>query len=271
VRAVSRHSWALWAGVLIILISITVWHRSIQMSFTDPDFATGYLLFTVIVFLAFYGIRKRLPMIPLGHASVWLTLHLVGGVLGLALFRMHVGVVWPLGAIDQALTGLFYAVYVSGIVGYGLQLWLPGRLSRVGREIIYERIPAEIAAIRADVEKSVLAAASESGNDTLGRYYLQTLAWYFARPRFFWSSALGGRRAGHWLRRHLDTINRYLAEAERPHLIRIADLGTNKRNADAQYAMQALLKRWPLFHVPLAVAMLSLAVWHLILVHVFAR
>jgi hypothetical protein len=38
-----------------------------------------------------------------------------------------------------------------------------------------------------------------------------------------------------------------------------------------QYALQGLLKRWTIFHVPLAAAMLALAVWHLILVHVFAR
>jgi hypothetical protein len=35
--------------------------------------------------------------------------------------------------------------------------------------------------------------------------------------------------------------------------------------------MQSLLKRWTMVHVPLAVAMLTLAVWHLILVNVFAR
>jgi len=38
-----------------------------------------------------------------------------------------------------------------------------------------------------------------------------------------------------------------------------------------QFAMQALLKRWTIFHVPLAGAMLVLAVWHFVLVHVFAR
>jgi hypothetical protein len=169
------------------------------------------------------------------------------------------------------LAALFYGVCLSGAVGYALQLWLPGRLAHAGREIIYERIPAEIASIRAQVEKSVLEATGESGNDTLGNDSLQTLAWSFARPRFFWSHAFGGRRAEHWMQRHLETIGRYLTEAERAHLARIADLAADKRHTEVQYALQSLLKRWTIFHVPLAVAMLTLAVWHLIIVHVFAR
>jgi hypothetical protein len=69
----------------------------------------------------------------------------------------------------------------------------------------------------------------------------------------------------------MTTIGRYLTETERLHLARIAELGSQKRQVDMQYAMQALLKRWTIFHVPLAGAMLALAVWHLVLVHVFAR
>ncbi len=269
-RAVNRSSWPVWVGALAAFSGLMVWHRAPQLSIA-PSFVTGYILFALVVFLALYSGRKRLSMLPVGKASVWLTLHLVGGALALALFWLHVETIWPLGTADRALAVLFYGVCLSGVVGYGLQLWLPGRLAHAGREIIYERIPTEIATIRGQVEKEILEAAGESGNDTLGREYLETLAWYFAQPRFFWSNALGGRSAEHWLQRHLTTIGRYLTEAERVHLARIAELGAEKRRADAQYAMQALLKRWTMFHVPLAVAMLTLAVWHLILVHVFAR
>lgn len=269
-RAVNRSSWPVWVGAGAAFAALMVWHRSPLLSYT-PNFTTGYMLMGLVVFLAIYSGRKRLSMLPLGKASVWLTLHLAGGVLALALFWVHIEAIWPLGASERALAALFYGVCISGAVGYGLQLWLPGRLAHAGQEIIYERIPAELATIRAQVEKEILEAAKESGSDTLGREYLQTLAWYFARPRFFWSHVFGGQRAEHWLQRHLNTIGRYLTEAERTHLARIAELGVEKRRADVQYAMQALLKRWTIFHVPLAAAMLTLAVWHLILVHVFAR
>ena len=270
-RILNRDSVPIWAAAVGVFVAVASWQHVARLSLAEVQFASGYVLISIIVFLALYSGRKRLSMVPVGRASIWLTLHVVAGVLALALFWLHAGRAWPTGAADQALVALFYAVCLSGVVGYGLQLWLPGRLSRAGREIIYERTAAEIAEIRAEAEKTVLAAAADSGHDTLGRYYLETLAWYFARPRFVWSHAFSGRRAEYWFRRHLDTIGRYLSEAERSHLAKMAELGTAKKNIDAQYAMQALLKRWTLFHVPLATAMLALAAWHAILVHVFAR
>ena len=272
-RAVNRSSWPVWVATSIAAAGIVYWHASPKLAYADRDFATGYILLGLMVFLALYNGRKKLSMLPVGKASVWLTLHLAGGVLALVVFRLHVGTLWPIGPMHLALAVLFYVVCLSGVVGYGLQLWLSRRLAQAGAEIIYERIPAEIAAIRVRVEKAVLEAAAESGNDTLGRDYLQTLAWYFAQPRFFWSNALGGfgRRAENWLQRNLHTIGRYLSEAERARLADLAALGAEKRRIDVQYAMQSLLKRWTLFHVPLAAAMLALAVWHLILVEVFAQ
>jgi hypothetical protein len=270
-RAVNRSSWPVWLGALIALAGFVAWYQSPKLSRADPDFVIGYWLLALMVFLALYRGRKRLSMLPLGKASVWLSLHLVGGVLALPLFWLHTGTVWPIGAINRSLTVLFYLVCFSGAIGYALQLWLPSRLTHAGREMIYERIPAELASIREQVEKEILAAADASGNDTLGHDYLQSLYWYFAQPRFFWNHIFGGRRAENWLQRHVDTVGRYLSEVERPHLARIHALGNDKRHVDVQYAMQSLLKRWPMFHVPLAAALLTLAVWHIVIVHVFAR
>ncbi len=145
------------------------WHASPKLAYADRDFTTGYILLGLMIFLAIYNGRKKLSMLPLGKASIWLTLHLAGGILALVIFRLHVGSLWPIGPMHRALAALFYAVCLSGIVGYGLQLWLSRRLAQAGSEIIFERIPAEISAIRAQVEKAVLEAAADSGNDTLGR------------------------------------------------------------------------------------------------------
>ena len=270
-RALQRSSWPVWVGASVAFAGLAVWDRSARLSFTDSKFAIGYILFALMVFLALYNGRKRLSMLPLGKASVWLSLHLIGSLLALALFWLHIGTIWPTGAIDRTLAAFFYAVSASGVIGYALQLWIPGRLVHAGPEIIYERIPGEIAAIRGQVEKALLEAAEESGSETLGRDYTETLAWYFAQPRFFWSNVLGGGHAEHWLQRHIDTIGRYLTEAERSHLARIVEMVSDKRRIDVQYALQTLLKHWTIFHVPLAAAMLTLAVWHLIIVHVFAQ
>jgi hypothetical protein len=271
VRAIKSNSWPVWIASLAAFAGLAAWHRSARLALGDTAFVTGYVLFALILFLALYNGRKKLPMIPAGRASAWLTLHVVTGVLAVAVFWLHTQTLWPLGLADQALAALFYVVCASGALGYALQLWIPGRLTQSGRETIYERIPADLAELRAEIGKTLLAAAGESGHDTLGRYYLETLDWYFARPRFAASHVLGGRRAEHWLKRRLDTIERYLSAPEQPHLGTIARLGALKIQIDHQYALQTLLKRWTLVHVPLAAAMLVFAVWHLIVVHVFAR
>ncbi len=270
-RAVNRSGWYVWIATLAVFAGVAVWHRATRLALGDTEFATGYLLFALILFLALYSGRKKLSMIPAGRASVWLTLHVVVGLTAMAVFGLHTQVVWPSGLIDQMLAALFYLVCASGAVGYGLQIWIPGRLTQGGRESIYERIPADLADLRAEVDKALLAAAGESGHATLGRYYLETLAWYFARPRFALSHVLGGRRAEHWLKGRLGAIERYLSAPERPHLARIADLGALKTQIDGQYALQSLLKRWLLVHVPLSAALLVLGFWHLVVVHVFAR
>jgi hypothetical protein len=270
-RAANRSSLLVWVGAAICLAGALYWTMATRLTLNSTVFATGYTLFALMVFLALYNGRKKLSMVPLGRASVWLTLHVVGGVAGVVLFWIHTGVLWPEGFVDQALTALFYLVALSGLFGYGIQIVIPGRLARTGRETIYERIPADLAKLRREVEDEILAAAGESGHDTLGRYYVETLAWYFERPRFVLSNAFGGRRSDHWLRQQIDTVGRYLSDEERKHLARIAELGRVKSVIDTQYALQSVLKRWPLIHVPLAAAMMTLATWHLILMHVFGR
>src|SRR5690606_38497379 len=131
-----------------------------------------------------------------------------------------------------------------GILGFRLQAWIPGRLARRGPEMIYDRIPAEVARIRGEAEAAALEAANASGYGTLGRYYIDTLAWYFERPRFLSNHLLGGRRPESWLRRRLATVEHLLSEGEREQLRRIEKLGAEKTVVDAQFALQSLLKGW---------------------------
>lgn len=270
-RAVSRNSLLVWLAAVASLGALGYWRDTAHRTLGETDFVTGYILLGAIVFLALYNIRKKLPMVPLGRASNWLTLHVVVGLASLGLYWLHTGTLWPLGFVDRVVAALFFLVSVSGLVGYALQLVIPGRLARRGSEIIYERIPAEIARLREDAERAVLAAVEASGHDTLGRYYVETLAWYFARPRFFLSHVYSGGRARFWLRRRLETVAQHLGPEERPHLDRLAALGWAKTAVDTQYALQTLLKGWTMVHVPLAAAMLVFAAWHVILVHVYAR
>lgn len=270
-RAANRNSLLVWGLTAGAVGALLFWRHSVILNLGGTDFITGYILFALMMFLALYNTRKKLSMVPLGRASNWLTLHVIGGLAALFIFAAHIGTVWPLGLTEQILATLFLLVSASGAFGYYLQLWLPGRLARRGPELIYDRIPAELARMRAEAEAAAMAAADVSGYDTLGRYYVETLAWYFARPRFSLNHLLGGRRPEVWLRRRLQTVDRLLSDGERVHLKQLEELGAAKTALDAQHSLQTLLKSWTMVHVPLAIALLVFAIWHLIVVHVYAR
>ena len=95
--------------------------------------------------------------------------------------------------------------------------------------------------------------------------------WYFQRPRFGWSHLLGAGAAAQWVDQRFKTVSRLVGSQEEPALERIESAARLKLAVDAHYALQRSLKLWVAVHVVLTAAVLSLAVWHLILVHVYAR
>ena len=137
--------------------------------------------------------------------------------------------------------------------------------------MIYEKIPAVLAQLRGEAETTVLECTQQTGSGILGRYYVETLHWYFMRPRFFWNHALfGGKKARAWVREQCAPVRLYLNEAEQKYLDRLTALAERKAEIDFHYAAQALMKRWLLLHLPLAAVVVLPALWHLLLVHIYA-
>ena len=237
---------------------------------SNPAAVTGWLAFGVMIGLSSFGLRKRLAMIPIGRASFWLRLHAFGGALAAALFWLHTGAVWPLGLYERALTACFYLVSASGAAGYALQKIYPPLLTATGVEVIFERIPAELADLRDRAEAIVLACTEETGSDTLSRHYLESMDWFFRRPRFFASHALCGEKGHQWVRIRSLSVSRYLDHKEKAFLNKLSRLAYHKNDVDFHYAAQSVMKGWLFFHIPLSAALLVLALWHVVLVHVYA-
>ena len=257
------------AIALLILLGLGLYTYVSNLSLERPVFVTGYALFGLFLLLALFNVKKKLSMLPLVRSTYWLAAHVVGGIAAIGLFFIHAGSVWPTGAYEQALAIVFYLVSLSGILGYILQKINPKRLVQTDFEIIFERIPAELAQIRSDAEAEIRACAKETGSDTLGRHYMETLTWYFRQPRFFLNNAFGGNAGDHWLRNQYRTVDRYLSDSEKPYLERVNNLAQLKAKIDIHYACQSIMKKWLLIHVPLAAALLGLMFWHVILVHVY--
>lgn len=269
-RSVRSEHLIYWVVLVAIFAVLTIEIRWSADSLGEPLRLTGYLLYGVMFLLAFLNVRKRLSMIPLGRASFWLLLHSLGGVFAIALYWLHAPILWPSGVYEQAIAALVYGVTATGMFGYVIQRVYPARLTQTGLEVIYERIPGEIARIRSDAEAMVIDCTTTTGSDTLARHYFETFDWYFRRPRFAFSYLFGGQRGLQWVHQQWHTVGRYLSAQESAFLDRLTELGYEKTRLDVHYALQSAMKSWLLVHVPLSAALLVMATWHLILVHVYA-
>ncbi len=269
-RPLSRDGAILAIAAASLFVAVAFQARHGWLSFADPQILTGYLQFTLLFVLALFAARKRLAMMPVGRASTWMTLHVLAGFLALAVFWLHIGTLWPSGLYEQLLTALFYFVIATGILGYFLQTMLPVRLTQSGNEIIYERIPAELTRLREAAQNVVLTCVEETGNDPLAHHHCETLHWYFQKPRFFLSHAVGSMRAQHWLHHNASAVERYLDEDGKHYHRQLYGLAQEKCLIDLHYAQQSLMKWWLFAHVPSATALIVFAVWHFMLVNVYA-
>lgn len=253
-------------SVISALMAALSWSR---LHLAVPTMISGYTLFVVIILLGVFNIRKRLAALPLFSASRWAQLHVVGGLLALSLYGLHTHALRPKGAYEQSLTGLFYLVIGSGIGGYSLQRIYPSRLTQSDAEIIFERIPIELVELREEAQDLIFECIEQSKSTTLARYYAESLDWFFCKPHFVFNHLLGGLASQHWIQQHFDTVARYLNSQEKDYLERLKQLAEHKDRVDLHYAVQGLLKVWLLVHVPAAVALVTLALWHLLLVNIY--
>lgn len=259
-----------WVVLGALFAGLALHRDQAEAGLGEPAQITGYVLFALFVALASFNARKRLSMVPLGRARLWAVVHTFGGVFALALYWLHTQSLWPTGTYEQLLAGLFYLVTLTGILGWLMQRLFPARLTQTGLEIIYERIPHELARVREDAEAIVMDCTRELQSDTLARHYFESLAWFFRRPRFILSHLFGGQHGVHWIHQQRLTVARYLSQRETEYLDALTELGYAKLRLDLHYVLQSAMKKWLLVHVPLSVALLGIALWHLVLVHVYA-
>ena len=253
-----------------LVIAATLWFRHGTVFLRRPELFSGYLLFGIMLVPSALGLRKKISVLPLGTAAFWTRLHVALGVTLIPLYWLHVGAAWPDGPYEQWLTTLFYFVTASGIVGWAIQARFPRRLTQVGDEIQFERIPQALVDYRTRVEQTLINYQAETGNDTLARHYVDTLSWYFFKPRFLLNHLFGGELHEYWLRGKFRAIHRYLNASEQPYLEQLRGLAISKSNVDFHYTLQGVIKLWLFFHIPAATALMVLVLWHLALVHAYS-
>jgi len=223
---------------------------------------TGTLLYALVVALALFNARKKLPFLPLTRASTWLQFHVYVGWLTVLLFFLHAGFHWPHGRLTQVLAVVFMFVAISGVVGLALTRWIPGRLTRSGEALTYEGIPEIRGDIRVKVEALITAADRESESSTLGDFYLNHLLEYINWRPGILATPFGDQPRHREIVGTLSTLDRYFNPRERELAAELREWIDAKRNLDNQLVGQRLLKLWLFLHIPASCSLILLGLVH---------
>ena len=204
------------------LVAVGLWIAWLDRSLARSAHATGYVLYTLVLFLAAYNLRKKLPSLPLGSSSTWMQAHLWAGIGSGAIFWLHLtaqqpeswALSWPNGWMESWLAFLFLATFSSGLIGLYLTRTLPKQLARTGEQFVYERIPRLRAQVRNEARATVLESVHATGATTLADFYADRLHGFFARPRslaYWWRPTSATRKR---LFDELTAIDRLSTEGE---------------------------------------------------------
>lgn len=233
-------------------------------------YISGWALLLLMILLAVYNGRKKIPFLPLATSKGWLQFHIYAGYATLVLFLFHVRCRIPTGWFEVALALLYGAVMVSGIVGLFISRSFPKRLTSQGGEVILEKIPIVRRNLRERAEFLALKSIPEVHASTIADFYTSDLADFFARPQNFWRHLFENHNARTKLLKKFEDLNRFLNEKERAVMAEIAELVRQKDGLDYHHALQLALKLWLFVHIPLTYSLLIFSFVHLVLVYAFS-
>ena len=261
-RGLVRRRVAFLAVTLLLMAVAVVLWLAFSLALHPTERISGWTLFGLVVLLAGYNLRKKLPFLPLLSSSAWLQVHIYGGSLGIVLFLLHIGARVPNGVLDVVLALAFVGVAGSGLVGLFLSRTVPKRLTARGEEVLFERIPVLRRQLREEAERRVLEAAERSGETTLADFYARHLAGFFTGARHFWHHLVKSERPRRRLLAGLAELDRYLGDEERQSASRLFPLIRAKDDLDHHHAHQAILKWWLFGHIGLTGTLLILGLAH---------
>lgn len=253
------------ASVVAVIVA-----RVAEVSLANPAEWTGWMVLISVVILLVYAVRKRLSTLPLGRVAHWLQVHIYLGIFCLFVFLLHTGWQLPNGWFESLLAISFIGTIVTGLLGIYWSRTLPTQLTRLGDEVIYERIGGFVGRVRADVEAEILSAVEASGSRALADFYQRSGHSYFAAPRFQWQRLYRNMYQSQKIHQALEMARRFMTPEELPFADKLALLIDQKNRLDAHYTWQSTLKHWLFVHLAFSLAMIPLVTLHVILAYSFA-
>lgn len=256
---------AITLAVVGLLAAIVGW---MDQSLLHSSFFTGYVLMFSILLLTAFGMRKRLPMIGgIGTAAFWMQLHIYVGLGSFAVFALHIGFRIPDGNLESILAALYLTVFGSGLYGVYITRTIPRKLTSVGEEVIFERIPQFKRNLARRAQTIVLDACEST--PVLANFYVNRLSRFFECRRSFAYMVLPTGRKRRQLVAEIEDLDRFLAQDDRQISRELTIMVRKKDDLDYHTVMQGRLKMWLFVHIAITYSLLIFAIVHGVLAHAF--
>ncbi|MCC9603026.1 hypothetical protein LOC67_20960 [Stieleria sp. JC731] len=254
----------------IAILLMCMWVKSERDGLGEPHLVSGFAVFAGLVMLILLGVRRRIPFWPLGKASTWTQFHIYTGFFTSAVYLLHVPSIIGDGLLESFLSLLFVMVSASGFYGLYISRTLPKRLTAVGHEHRFDRIPWTRKELATAAESMLKKIAEPSAKDVLETFYQKTLGPFFsASPSFAYVLVPTGTRRRRLLG-DLNHLHRYLEQDGRSIAGQFASLVRQRDDLDYQYALQLRLRVWIVFHAIMSLLLLLISIVHIAAVFQFA-
>ena len=254
------------AAVLVVFGAFTYVYGA---SLRDPMFLTGWVLLAGCLMLALLNSRKKLPMLPLGTAAMWVQFHIYLGWVIIGAFLLHGGVTPPAGPLELALWIVFLLIAASGIFGAFLSREVPHRMARVEEPILFERITGFRRQLAEEAHQLALKSITDLKSATIAQFYADRLQPFLAGPRNLLGHLVQHSGQRRKLCRDLGALERYLDGDGKACAGRLKEIVEAKDSLDSQYAHLGLMRLWLFVHIPLTYSLLLLAAVHLVAVYAY--
>jgi len=259
------------AGFYLGMISsVVVFIVNLIVSQVRPNniwgFSYGAAATLLLVGAALLGARRRTMKIStrlrLGKAVTWRTFHLYSGILFFSLMLMHTGFKLPTGVLNGSVWWVSLIVFLSGLLGWALQKWMPKVLSSgLSTEINYARVHELVDEIRKTAEKDLSKC-----QDPVKSFYEKKVLPELQRPEahfVYFFDITGGLQSK---LREFDYLKTLLGNEEKEKLQALLQLYKAKLKIDAHYTLQRPLRWWLYAHLPVSMLLIVLVFIHILVV-----
>ena len=260
-----------YIAISVLALAAIWWLADVyHLSFRDPRFFDGWILFAAMAMQMLFHIKGNMAALDKINDARWTQFHILVGYIVIGGFFAHTRLMFPNSALEGALWAVFALVVVSGIVGSILTVAIPVRLEQHSETIEFNEIPDARSRLALKAEELAVSAQDTESLGTIWDLYSTTLRSFFNGPRNVFAhiggSKLPLRRLCHEIEASELTIN----GADSTALQSLKTLVVEKDRLDFRYANQGLLYVWTFVHVPATYGLIVLTSVHVAIVYAFS-